>query len=92
MSQIPERFLTRAGAAADEEIEVPREDAPVVALFFALDTQWRRHPFTGQRMGIDYAAVKPTAELAGIELVPGILPALRAMELAAIETFAAAAQ
>jgi len=90
MTEIPERFLT--APLPDDDIEIHPDDVPVVGLFMALKTQWLRHPFTGQRMGIDYAAVKPTAELAEIDLPRGILPKLQAMEGAALETFAAASK
>lgn len=68
------------------------DDVPAVALFFALDTQWRRHPFSGARIGIDYAAVRPTADLAGIDVTPDTLPALRIMETAALGALAEAAR
>lgn len=90
-SKLPARFLT-GGNGTDSEIEIPAADAPIVALFFALDTQWRRHPFTGQRTGLDYAAIKPTAELAGVEITPTTLPGLRAMEVAAIQAIAEVAK
>ncbi len=84
-TELPERFRKPVAPA---EIELHPGDAGAVALFFALDTQWRRHAMTGQRIGIDYAAIKPTAELAGIELTPAILPALRVMEDAALGALA----
>lgn len=89
---LPARFLTGPVRGADSEIDIHLDDAPIVALFFALDTQWHRHPFTGQRTGIDYAAIKPTAELADIAITPQTLPALRVMEQAAIAAFAEAAK
>lgn len=88
---LPARFQTDA-RAADDEIEIHQDDAGTVALFFALRTQWNRHPMTGQRMGLDYSQVKPTAELAFIEITPGTLPALQAMEEAALLEFARAAK
>lgn len=84
---LPERFQTDA-ASADDEIAIHRDDAGTVALFFALDTQWRRHPFSGQLAGLDYAAIKPTADLAGIEITPDTLPGLRAMEQSVLATLA----
>lgn len=78
-TQLPERFRTRS-RAAPTEIEIPERDAATVALFILLDTQWRRHPFTGDRTGLDYAAIRPAADLAGIEMTPDMLPGLRAME------------
>lgn len=84
---LPARFQTDSRADNDA-IEIHRDDAGIVALFFALDTQWRRHPFSGQLAGLDYAAIKPTAELAGIEITPTTLPGLRAMEQSALATLA----
>lgn len=84
---LPARFQTDA-RAADDEIEIHQDDAGIVALFFALDTQWRRHPFSGALAGLDYAAIKPTADLAGIEITPATLPGLRAMEQSALATLA----
>jgi hypothetical protein len=74
--------------SSDEEIELPGEDAAVVGLFFALDTQWRRHPMTGVRLGIDYAAIGPTAQMLEIDVTPQLLPRLRIMESAALEVLA----
>ena len=82
-ANIPERFLQRTAAAGDEIVIHP-DDAPIVALFFALGTQWLRHGYTGARMGLDYRAIQPTAELAGIEITPATLPGLRVMEDAAL--------
>lgn len=88
-TSIPARFLT-ARASGDDEIAIHRDDAGIVALFFALDTQWLRHPFTGHRTGLDYAKIQPTADLAGIEVDRNTLPGLRVMEQAAIAAFAEA--
>lgn len=88
-AKIPERFLKGRSPTA-EDIAIHRDDAGIVALFFALDTQWNRHPFTGQRTGLDYSAIRPTAELAEIEIGPDTLRGLRVMEQAAIATFAEA--
>lgn len=89
-TQLPARFLSGPSAEEADEIEIHRDDAGTVALFFALRTQWNRHPMTGQRMGLDYSQVRPTAELAFIEITPGTLPALQAMEEAALLEFARA--
>lgn len=90
-TEIPERFLT-GPRPLEEDVEIDVDDAPVVALFFALGTQWHRHPFTGLRTGLDYAAVRPMADLANIEITPLMLPKLQAMEHAALEAFAEAAK
>lgn len=86
---LPARFQADV-LRADDAIEIHQDDAGTVALFFALDTQWRRHPFSGAIAGLDYAAIKPTAELAGIEITPDTLPGLRAMEQSALATLAEA--
>lgn len=83
-TQLPDRF--RAPPAA--EIEIAERDVDTVALFMTLDTQWRRHPFTGDRIGLDYAAIKPAADLAGIAITPDTLPGLRVMEDEALITLA----
>jgi len=88
---LPERFTSGPRPGADD-IEIHVDDVPVFSLFLAMGTQWHRHPFTGMRTGLDYAQVRPTADLAEIEIAPGLLPKLQAMELAAIEAFAEAAK
>jgi hypothetical protein len=72
----------------DAPHEVPLADAPVATLFFALDTQWRRHAMSGLRIGIDYAAIRPTAELYQVELSPELMADIRMMEAAALAQFA----
>lgn len=69
-------------------IEIGEEDGNVVALFMSLDTQWRVHPMTGSRLGIDYGAIKPTAELFGLSIDAGIMADLRVMEIAALNEYA----
>lgn len=88
---LPARFQTGA-QPADSEVEIHRGDVSIVALFLALRTQWHRHPMTGQRLGLDYSAVRPMADLASIDVTPATLPALQAMEEAALLTFAEAAR
>ena len=78
--------------ADDQLVEIAEEDADVVALFFALNTQWLRHPMSGQRMGLDYRAITPTAELLDIAVTPSLLPDLQVMEAAAMDEFARAAR
>ena len=68
----------------DRSLELPREDASVVSLFFQLGTQWRLHPVTGERIGLDNAAIRPTADLAGLDLSPGVFADLGTMEAAAL--------
>lgn len=74
--------------AEDVLHEVPVEDSAIVTLFFALDTQWRRHAMSGVRIGIDYAAIRPTAELYQIELSSELMADIRMMEAAALAQFA----
>ena len=74
--------------AEDELAEVPMADADTVNLFFALDTQWRRHAMTGQRIGIDYSAIAPTAQLYGIAMSPELMADVRMMEAAALSAMA----
>lgn len=51
----------------------------------ALGTQWR----TGMAgaLGLEYGAIKPTAEMAGIELRPEVFVDLRTMEAEALKTW-----
>lgn len=57
---------------------------PVVELFFALSTQWRVHPMTGTRLGIDYQAIEPAARLVGVDMTPARFADLQLMEGAAL--------
>lgn len=77
---------------ANDEAEIATCDAELVSLFFALETQWRWHPMAGVRQGIDYQAVRPTADLLGVEMTPRIMADIRMMEIAALEEFARAAK
>lgn len=77
--------------AATEPVEIAQGDEDVVSLFFSLGTQWRTHPMSGMRTGIDYAAIAPTAALMGIAMSPEMMIDLRSMEMAAIEVYAARA-
>jgi hypothetical protein len=43
---------------------------------------------SGQRLGLDYQAIEPTARMMGIEMTPRILPDLRTMEEAAMAELA----
>lgn len=62
---------------------------PVIELFFALATQWRRHPMTGTRLGLDYPSIEPAARLLGIEMTPARFADLQVMEGAALAAFPA---
>ena len=59
-----------------------------MALFLALQTQWRIQPMTGQRIGIDYGAIAPTAAASAITMSPQIFADLQAMENAAMAAMA----
>lgn len=75
-------------AEVDEALELTRDQADTIGLFIALDTQWRCHPMTGTRLGIDYSAIEPTARMMEIKMTPQLLPDIRAMELAALDELA----
>lgn len=45
---------------------------------------------SGTRIGIDYAAVRPTAELLGLPVDTDVMGDLRVMEMAALDEFAKA--
>ncbi|RIK92627.1 MAG: hypothetical protein DCC73_11980 [Proteobacteria bacterium] len=66
-------------------MEIPPDQVEAVTLFFSLATQWREG-FSG-RIGLDYAAIRPTAEMAGIELTPDLFRDLRAMETEALKVW-----
>ncbi len=85
-SDLPQWLSGRA--VATEQVSIVPEDRSLVALFFALDTQWHHHPLAGVRMGINYAAITPTAEIMGISMTPAMLFDLRIMESAALSAFA----
>lgn len=53
-------------------------------LFMALGTQWRFAGMDGQPMGIDYAAIAPTAAGLGIETTAERFEDLRVMESVAL--------
>jgi len=77
-----------ARRARTEAIELTAEDALVVRLFYALSSQWRTHPTAGVRLGLDYAAIRPTADNMGLTMTPGIFADLQTMEGAALAAFA----
>lgn len=85
-AELPDWMLARA---EEEAIEIDEKDADVVALFMSLDTQWRVHPMSGARLGLDYGAVRATAELFDIAMPAGMASDLRVMEIAALEQMAA---
>ncbi|MEE8611640.1 MAG: DUF1799 domain-containing protein [Sphingomonas aquatilis] len=66
------------------------EDWDAVRLFYRLHGQWRVHAMSGVRLGIDYAAVAPTATLMGIGMTPALFDDIAIMERAALAVFATA--
>ncbi|MEA3018401.1 MAG: hypothetical protein QOI38_3123 [Sphingomonadales bacterium] len=80
--------LPQRAEPTGELLELAPDEAGSAGLFFALDTQWRRCAMTGQRLGLDYQAIEPTARLMGIEITPMLLPDLTIMEKAAIDELA----
>ncbi len=77
-----------AARAVMDVVEIGEEDGNVVALFMSLDTQWRVHPMTGTRLGIDYGAIRATADLFGLTVDAGVMADLRVMEIAALNEYA----
>lgn len=88
---------TQAAAAAIAEIEARRrgasgtpeigpDEVDAVSLFLRLGSQWRYAP-TGGRLGLDYAAVPPTAAMLGMTVTPALFDDLRTMEHAALEAW-----
>lgn len=70
------------------EVQVPPDEQATLALFLSMGTQWRWCPVSGQRLGMDYAAIAPTASLQGTELTPMVFHDLRLMEHAALSALA----
>lgn len=60
---------------------------PVFRLFDALGTQWRHAGMSAVRVGLDYGAIKPTAEGVEVAFTPEIFDGLRAMEHAALQVW-----
>ena len=62
-------------------VEMDEDDeGPAIGLFFALDTQWKTAGMAGIRTGLDYTAIRPAADMLGIELTPRVFLDLRLME------------
>ena len=68
---------------AAEPLALDEDEEAACALFSILQTQWRR--VDGLPVGLDYAAVPATANLAGIALNPSRFRCLRFMEGIAAE-------
>ena len=77
--------------ARPDPIELEAEDeGRAAALFLALGTQWKWTGM-GMRVGLDYAAIEPTARLIGVELGTQVMFDLQAMEAEALTAFGEAA-
>lgn len=68
-------------------MEVGPDEADVVTLFMALTSQWRFHAMGG-RLGLEYAAVRPTAEMLAIPMTSDLFLDLQLMERAALVALA----
>ncbi len=68
-------------------MEIGPDDADVVTLFMALTSQWRFHAMGG-RLGIEYAAVRPTADMLAIAVTTDLFLDLQMMERAALVALA----
>lgn len=86
-------------AIATELAKFPVEQPPALALdaddegasaclFVALGTQWRTAGMSGIATGLDYAAIRPTADLIGVTLDERRFLDLRTMEAEAIKVMA----
>lgn len=80
-----------APSVAPSQIEIAPDEADVVALFFALGTQWTRliAPMTGAVVmtGLNYSVVPVVAGMLEIGMTPGMFRDLRDMEGAALRAF-----
>ena len=65
---------------------VAKHNWQALNLFLLLATQWRIHGNTPT--GIDYSAIAPTAQLAGITLSTNLFAQIRRMEQIALDIFA----
>lgn len=89
-ANVPEWLQKRLSDNSDApgEVQVPPDEQATLALFLSLGTQWRWCPVTGRRVGLDYAAITPTASLQGTEITPMVFHDLRQMETAALGAIA----
>ncbi|MGW8138971.1 DUF1799 domain-containing protein [Sphingomonas zeae] len=68
-------------------MEIGPDEVDVVTLFMALTSQWRFHAMGG-RLGIEYTAVRPTADMLEIMMTTGLFLDLQMMERAALVALA----
>jgi hypothetical protein len=74
--------------AAPEPLELKAAaEGRAATLFLAMGSQWRWAGM-GERVGLDYAAIEPTARLAGVELDAQVFAGLRVMEAEALSVWA----
>jgi hypothetical protein len=89
---ITQHLAKRGGGEAKRQrdcvIEIAPDEVNVVALFLALQTQWRVHAMTGARTGLIYEAIPAAAALSGIETTPALFADLQIMESAALNEMA----
>lgn len=77
----------------DQVFEVMAENAVAVRLFLTLATQWRNAPLSAMggtpwmRTGLDYAAVEPTARLAGLVVDTDAFSRLQMLEAHALSAW-----
>lgn len=81
------KWMQQRIEADSDVLELAPDEAEAFSLFLSLGTQWNRHPLTGARIGIDYAAIHPTADMLQIETSPAMLLDLRIMEDEALSEF-----
>lgn len=86
-AELDRRGLGAAPPPAAIQLDAADEGRAAV-LFLALETQWRTGGMAAAFTGLDYAAIEPTARLAGIALDPRLFLDLRTMEHEALKAFA----
>lgn len=82
------RWTARSSQLGTDEAPFPllRENGAAFRLFTALTTQWRRGP-DGTPVGLDYAAIEPTARMLDLTAEADLFERLRVLEHAALEAF-----
>lgn len=71
-----------------DEFEVWPENAPLLELFVAVQTQWRQGPIGPS--GLDYSGVETALRLMGVKIDAEMFGFIRLMERAALDCFAKA--
>jgi hypothetical protein len=84
-----ERALAQLPAPAPAPaIELDATGFEAAGLFLALSTQWRTAGLAGALTGLDYGAIRPTADLLGLALTPAHFTDLRLIEAGALKASA----